>query len=133
MIVIYAKFRTACGTRDVALAKGVEGEGLTNRARVMLQTLYRAGTFNEADLLQTYEEKVTVTVDDCFDEKGNLVENSPVLELFDEVGEVSPEFASAVRERLMEKMPYAHTDLARLFYAVEAQRKSKIGALEFFK
>lgn len=53
--------------------------------------------------------------------------------LFDENGFVSPEMASAIRSRMMNKTPVAHTDLARLFYSVMAQETYNVPAEKMFK
>jgi hypothetical protein len=65
------------------------------------------------------------SVDILFDERGNLRQGMKGDCLFDGHGHINQPVAAAIRERMMENMPLAHTDLARLFYAVEAQNKTE--------
>jgi hypothetical protein len=53
--------------------------------------------------------------------------------LFDENGFIQPEMASAIRSRMMNKTPVAHTDLARLFYSLMAQETYNVPAQKMFE
>jgi len=64
-------------------------------------------------------------LDILFDENGNLRQGMKGDVLFDGLGHVNEPVAKAIRGRMLDNMPLAHTDLARLFYAVEAQNKTE--------
>lgn len=63
-------------------------------------------------------------LDAYFDKRGMLHENTNIDELFDGHGHTNGPVESAVRDRMMRYAPHAASDLTRLFYAMEAQRKT---------
>jgi len=65
------------------------------------------------------------TIDIIFDDNGNLRQGMKGDCLFDGHGHINGPVDKALRQRMMDNMPLAHTDLARLFYAVEAQNKTE--------
>lgn len=81
----------------------------------------------------TPEEK---TIQSLFTTDGQLRQNtvkvngSPMQTppLFDENGFATAAMRSAIRSRMMYKTPLAHTDLARLFYAIVAQETYDVPA-----
>uniref|UniRef100_A0AB39CEP9 Uncharacterized protein n=1 Tax=Pseudomonas phage HRDY3 TaxID=3236930 RepID=A0AB39CEP9_9VIRU len=64
-------------------------------------------------------------IDILFDERGNLRQGMKGDVLFDGTGHINLPVYRALQERMMDSMPLAHTDMARLFYAVEAQNKTE--------
>lgn len=75
-----------------------------------------------------------MTIVECFDERGNEITEGNMLQtFFMPNGNISKAHAKLIRSRMMEKMPLAHTDLARMFYAIEAQEKCGVAAKVFYK
>ncbi len=60
---------------------------------------------------------------------GSPMQTTP---LFDEDGFATAAMRSAIRSRMMYKTPLAHTDLARLFYAIMAQETYDVPAEKMY-
>lgn len=68
-----------------------------------------------------------IEIKELFDVRGYVINGAKIDALFDGHGHINQPVADAVRSHMMAPgcMPAACSDLARLFYAIEAQRKTE--------
>lgn len=135
MIIVYALFRTTCGEKKIELVHGHTDEMMAAKISGALEELYEKGERHPGDLIKTYQEEIEIDVIKCFNDRGYELDGAPVKYLFDTAGYLHKRHVDAIREYIMQPscMPAMCTDLARLFYAHEAQNKCGQPAWTFYK
>lgn len=135
MIIVSAIFNTIGGHKSVELVRARVGESVAAKAKAALDDLYARKKRDPYDFVKTETEEIKINVKDCFDHRGQLIPESDVDFLFDAFGLINDDISSEIRSYMMQpgRMPLACTDLARLFFAVEAQRIANLPAETFFK